>query len=61
MAEYAEYTKKEFQTRREAEAWGKERKEELKGAELGVPKIDIDYNEKGGGTWIAKILYQLDD
>ena len=59
MAEYAEYTKKEFQTRAEAEKWAKERKEELKGAEQGVPKIDIDYNTQKGGTWTAKILYQL--
>jgi len=59
MAEFAEYTKKEFQTRQEAEKWAKERKEELKGAEQGVPKIDIDFNAGGGGTWTARILYQL--
>ena len=59
MTEYSEYTKRTFQTRREAETWAKERKSELKGAELGVPKIDIDYDTEKGGTWTAKILFPV--
>lgn len=59
MPEYAEYKKKTFRTRQEAEGWAKEQKQVLKDGEVGVAKIDIDYNASMGGTWTAKVLLPL--
>jgi hypothetical protein len=59
MPYYAQYAKQEFPTRQAAEAWAKEKKDELKKGELGVAKIDIDYDQSRGGKWIAKVLMPI--
>lgn len=55
MVDYVTWRKETFQTRMEAEKWAKEQKAQYSAAEIGVPKIDIDFDTKGQ-IWLAKIL-----
>lgn len=57
---YAQVATRTFDERRKAEAWGKEQKLKYKQGEVGVAKIDIDFNERMGGQWIARILLPQD-